>query len=626
MSDSALFLDAYRQALGQEVARTFPASWLAIYDFEACLKSSGGKDVYLAVDKRNATQLILRATDASAPDRADVEWELLRRLDAPGIPKALGSHIENGRSFMAREYFPGTPLDEVVAQRRPSVAEAVGIARQLAHILRYLHGQNPPVIHRDIKPQNIILRPDGSIGLTDFGIARTQKPNATSDTTYAGTIPYAPPEQYGYAQSTPQTDIYAVGVVLIYLLTGSPERDNLAQRIPDANLRAIIEKCIAFDPANRYRSADELARQLDKIGSKKKGKVVAGVGAGVIAVTVCGVVLANVTGVFGTSTPIVASTPSARAGAPASAVPAPSSASPAGTSSPSPLAGWPVVPAPPKVGAYLGGGNYPGNISNDGLAVAGGDQLYVAVKAGILVLNPDGSYVRTLAAPGAKSLNYYDGMLYYRSGDDVRRMDPASGKSTKLLSNPGENIYIDSERLYYDDALDGLTLHSATLDGKDRRKVDDVHPAYYRQLSAGWQVYSKGDNNELTLANLSTGKTYSLNHSQATWSTIWNGSLYYTTEAHGLNRIDLATGIDTPILNQDMQFMVATDAGLFGLSSTTQELNLITPDGTVNPIVTASTGFFSVAGDWVFYQQDAIGGPLRMVKTDGTGDRELPAG
>ncbi|MDR2493415.1 MAG: serine/threonine protein kinase, partial [Coriobacteriales bacterium] len=266
MDDVAAFLSSYKHTLVKQVAEgVFPPEYLEAYEFESCLKHHGGKEVYLVRDRRTQGHAILRVTDGTkgaGAERADAEYAILSKLDHPGIPKVYGATSLGSRSFLVREYFDGEPLDVIASHSALSTAAIYDIAQWLCVILSYLHAKTPPVIHRDIKPQNIIICPDGSVGLTDFGIARTYRPEATSDTEYAGTLPYAPPEQFGYAQSTPLTDIYALGIVLVYLATGSPLRQDLPGRIKDGQLRLLIEKCIAFDPADRFQDAGQVLRRI----------------------------------------------------------------------------------------------------------------------------------------------------------------------------------------------------------------------------------------------------------------------------------------------------------------------------------------------------------------------------
>jgi len=142
----------------------------------------------------------------------------------------------------------------------PSNQEIIGIGVALCDILVYLHGQQPPVIHRDIKPQNVIIKDDGQVVLIDFDIARVYNSSSESDTQFFGTREYAPPEQYGFSQTDARTDIYSFGILLRYMLTGS-ERENPNIHIYTP-LARIIKKCTAFSPKERFTSAGTVKKAL----------------------------------------------------------------------------------------------------------------------------------------------------------------------------------------------------------------------------------------------------------------------------------------------------------------------------------------------------------------------------
>jgi len=262
------FLAQYQQFLDEAVVQDEMPDWIdQTYQFESCLKYRDDKQVYLVSDRRNGVSAILRVmTTIDARDnrpKRDQEYAILSTLDFPGIPKVFGSFVDDERSFMVREYFPGRPLDALLTQQGSlDISGTIEITLQLCTILEYLHSRTPPVIHRDIKPGNIIIMSNGRIGLTDFGIARIYHADTTTDTVYDGTILYAPPEQFGFAQTTPLSDIYALGIVMLCMMTGSPVRQGIDERISDRQIKAIIERCIAFDPSDRFQSVAELREKL----------------------------------------------------------------------------------------------------------------------------------------------------------------------------------------------------------------------------------------------------------------------------------------------------------------------------------------------------------------------------
>jgi serine/threonine protein kinase len=153
--------------------------------------------------------------------------------------------------------------------------EALQIGIQLCTVLDYLHNQQPAIIFRDLKPTNIMRMPDGHIYLIDFGIARHFKPGQAKDTAYYGSMGYAPPEQYGKAQTTPQSDIYSLGATLHQLLSGhdpssSPFRfpllSSLMPSVP-ASLAALITQMLELDEEKRPASVLLVKQELQRIVS-----------------------------------------------------------------------------------------------------------------------------------------------------------------------------------------------------------------------------------------------------------------------------------------------------------------------------------------------------------------------
>ena len=175
-------------------------------------------------------------------------------------------------------------LEEYGAQPQENVIEW---AKQLCDVLGYLHSRVPPIIYRDMKPANIMLKPDGNVTLIDFGTAREFKEKNLADTTCLGTVGYAAPEQFGgMGQTDARTDIYCLGATLYHLVTGmNPcEPPYEIKPIRDINpalssgLERIILKCTQRDPNDRYQSAAELMyalehyEEIDDIYKKKQKK------------------------------------------------------------------------------------------------------------------------------------------------------------------------------------------------------------------------------------------------------------------------------------------------------------------------------------------------------------------
>ena len=235
----------------------YPEAFLAEYNIMECLSERKGVCTFLV---RNA-----EGEDSVAKCYEKKVWgitqnSILETLDHKGLPKHIVTYENEDTIVTVREYIEGIPLGRMAKEKDLSEQEIVQICIQLCDILAYLHHREEPVIHRDIKPQNIIVRPDGSVALIDFDIARVYRSGNDADTMFFGTVAYAPPEQYGYSQTDCRTDIYSLGIVLRWLLTGSTkENQNIRVYRP---LAKIIRKCTAFSPKERYSDVSQVKKEL----------------------------------------------------------------------------------------------------------------------------------------------------------------------------------------------------------------------------------------------------------------------------------------------------------------------------------------------------------------------------
>lgn len=240
----------------------YPADFLQRYELMECLAHNSQGETLLVRDQRTDELYVAKCyADRSLLPRTS-ESSLLRSFRHDGLPAFVGEYQNESMLCVVRGYVEGTPLDRLACQSAFSARQSTEIVGQLCDILTYLHGQNPPIIHRDIKPQNIIVDERGHITLIDFGISRTYDESARADTICFGTRFYAAPEQYGYSQSDPRSDIFSAGVLLAWLLTGLVDLEQAKKAIADRRLLAVVEKCTAFDPKDRYRNAAQLKDAL----------------------------------------------------------------------------------------------------------------------------------------------------------------------------------------------------------------------------------------------------------------------------------------------------------------------------------------------------------------------------
>jgi hypothetical protein len=234
------------------------------YDLLSCLKQRGARQVLLLRDKRSLAKFILKIAPLEQKALLEREQALMMRLHGGAFPHPALCFQYGAHAFLLREYVAGRSLAEIVEDEGPLAEEqAVGCVRKALSIVRRLHGSTPPLVHRDIKPQNLILAPDGSLRLVDLDTAEDVDPGKSEDTVVLGTTATAAPEQFGYQRCDERTDVYAIGMLLTFLLTGEYAPAALKGAGVSRRLRRVIARCLRFDPRGRFPSADALAKGLD---------------------------------------------------------------------------------------------------------------------------------------------------------------------------------------------------------------------------------------------------------------------------------------------------------------------------------------------------------------------------
>lgn len=263
----------------------FPSGMIEKYDILECLSCGHGTETYVVCLKGTSIQCIVKAFDKKIYSSAD-EGRILQSLNHDGLPAFMDEYENDSAYYIVREYVEGTPLDKYAASRDVSEAQVVALCIKLCDILAYLHGLEPPVIHRDIKPQNVIVRENSEVCLIDFDIARTYDADAQTDTRYIGTRAYAPPEQYGFMQTDRRADIFALGMLLCFLLTGDTDIKNA--KIPNKRLNEITRKCAAFSPDDRFADANAVKKALLAADGRGRKRFIRGLVAGFAALILIG--------------------------------------------------------------------------------------------------------------------------------------------------------------------------------------------------------------------------------------------------------------------------------------------------------------------------------------------------
>lgn len=291
------------------------------YEIVRLIGEGGMSRVYLTMDGKLNKQWALKEIKPSAdPLEQEIirkslvtETNMIKQFDHPALPRITDLVNEDGVLYMVMDYIEGESLLSVLKEYGPQRQEdVIEWGKQLCDALDYLHTRKPPVIYRDMKPGNVMLKPDGAVKIIDFGIAREYREERihgggkkTDDTSMLGTKGYAAPEQFGgVGQTDARTDVYCLGATLYHLLTGkSPaEEPYIMHPIRQINaslspgLEKIITKATQQDPAKRYSSCAEMLYELEHYETvddahRKKLKHTWNTFLGIGAATVCFIVV-----------------------------------------------------------------------------------------------------------------------------------------------------------------------------------------------------------------------------------------------------------------------------------------------------------------------------------------------
>jgi serine/threonine-protein kinase len=268
------------------------------YALEELVGSGGMSSVYRAHDRQLERDVALKVLhssyleDEDAVERFRREARAVAQLSHPNVVTIIDRGEEDGRQFIVFEYVPGHTLKDYLARRGPlPPGEALAIAVEVGKGLAYAHRNG--IVHRDVKPQNVILNGDGLPKVTDFGIARSVdvEQGVTQTGTVLGTSDYIAPEQASGGHAAPASDVYGLGCVLFELLTGSPPYSgsgfvdvamkhihspvpSVLEERPDAPARvaAAVERAMAKHPDDRFASMDAFVEELEACRRELAGR------------------------------------------------------------------------------------------------------------------------------------------------------------------------------------------------------------------------------------------------------------------------------------------------------------------------------------------------------------------
>ncbi len=257
------------------------------YEILRLIGEGGMSRVYLAMDlKLNKQWAIKEIKFTDNPAEQEIirkslvtETNMMKRLDHPALPRITDLVNEKGQLYVVMDYIEGETLSRILKEQGPQAqADVIEWGKQLCDVLDYLHTQDPPIIYRDMKPGNVMLKPDGTIKIIDFGIARQYREEnegqkgKLDDTTMLGTKGYAAPEQFGgLGQTDARTDIYCLGATMYHLLTGKSPAEPPYVMYPvrqvdpslSPGLEKIVTKATQQNPDNRYQSCAEMLYELE---------------------------------------------------------------------------------------------------------------------------------------------------------------------------------------------------------------------------------------------------------------------------------------------------------------------------------------------------------------------------
>jgi eukaryotic-like serine/threonine-protein kinase len=278
-SPTLAFVEAYVAPTVEEVAKLFPQ-----LEVKELIGQGGMGAVYLArqmaLDRLIALKLVRpREADPTFAERFVREAKAMARLNHPHVVAVFESGEAGGLPYLVMEYVDGVTLRDAMRERKLTPAEALAIVPQVCDALEYAHGQG--IVHRDVKPENILIGRDGRVKIADFGLAKVTDPAGVSLTgtrQAMGTPHYMAPEQWEKpGEVDHRADIYALGVVLYELLTGElpigrfdPPSHKLRL---DVRLDEVVLRALAKEPDRRYQHASDVKTALDGIRSGAGGWV-----------------------------------------------------------------------------------------------------------------------------------------------------------------------------------------------------------------------------------------------------------------------------------------------------------------------------------------------------------------
>lgn len=219
------------------------------YKYEKTYKRDSKGSVILMSNKNNGKMVLVRkyVGDCNV-------YKMLTSISHRNLPVVYEAVTDGKNSIVMEEYIEGMTVGEVLETGRYTPDGVEKVVVQMASALAVLHRNN--IVHRDIKPENIMVSKDGVVKLIDYNISRIFEESEDKDTKVLGTTGFAAPEQYGFAQTDPRTDIYALGILINVMLTG----EHPAKKLCEGRWRKAVNKCTRINPDDRYKDVRDIIK------------------------------------------------------------------------------------------------------------------------------------------------------------------------------------------------------------------------------------------------------------------------------------------------------------------------------------------------------------------------------
>ncbi len=235
------------------------------FQIASCTEEGGGWQRYLLRDALSGVMYVLKAAPEAELPAFQREYELFVRLHDDAFPHPTAVYKSQGRAFFIREYIPGKTLENLRLEGPLGQASALALSAEACAIVAKLHAMTPPVVHPGIEPRNFVLGEDGRLHLVDLGGARSLDGKGPS-----ASAPAAAPELSAMPCHDERTDVFALGGMLLFLLTGSRDLQALDRARVSPSVRRLVAHCLEFDPSRRPESVKKVIAQIEALRSRRR--------------------------------------------------------------------------------------------------------------------------------------------------------------------------------------------------------------------------------------------------------------------------------------------------------------------------------------------------------------------